>query len=498
MNRVVSILLIVGILILANLLSKQYFARLDVTANKQYTLSNATKKILKDLEDPITVQAYFSENLPVDIEKVRNDFQDMLVEYNNLSKGNIDYDFTDPSESPELEQEAVQAGIRPVLINVREKDQTTQQKAYMGAILNFGDQKEMIPFISQQTPMEYELTTAIKKMTAIDKPSIAVLSGHGEADISQIGAVVQALSIIFTVETFDMGSESVIPPRFRTAALIAPKDSFPPDHLRKLDDFLASGGKLIVAANAVEGDFSTAQGTAISNNIFDWLANKGIEVEPSFAIDSRAGSVTVQQQQGFFRMNTQVQFPYFPLVQSFGDHPAVKGLEQVIFQFVSPIRYNGDALNVFTPIVVSSEKAGIQTAPTMFDVQRKWAGNDFPLSNIIYGGVLEGVIEGSPEAKLVVFADGDFPLGDPGQGMNPDNANLLTNTIEWLSDDTGLSDLRTKAVLTRPIDDLEDGKRSFLKFLNFLLPIGLVLLYGFFRWQRNRAIRTRRMMENYT
>lgn len=497
MNRIISILLIVGIVILANLLSNQFFARFDITENNQYTLSKATKRILSDLDEPVTVQAYFSNDLPVDVEKVHRDFQDMLVEYNTLSKGNVDYGFVDPSETPELEQEAMQAGIRPVLINVREKDQTSQQKAFMGAVLSFGDQKEIIPFISQETPMEYELTTAIKKMTAVDKPSIAFITGHGEADLQQMGQVVQALSIIFTVESLDLSAEASIPPRFKAAAMIAPKDSFPPDHFRKMDEYLALGGKLVIAANAVQGDFSTAQGTAIENNLFDWLANKGIEIEPAFVIDSRSGSVTVQQQQGFFRMNTQVQFPFFPLVQNFGDHPVVKGLEQVIFQFVSPIRFNGDSMNVFSPIIESSQKSGIQRAPTFFDVQKKWAGADFPVSNVMLGGVLEGVVEGSPEAKLVVFSDGDFPLGEPGRGINPDNANLLTNTIEWLSDDTGLSDLRTKAVLSRPIDDLEDGKRSFLKMLNFFLPIAIVLLLGVFRWQRNRSRRVRRMMENY-
>ncbi len=498
MNRLISILLIIGIVILANLLSTQYFARLDITENHQYTLSSATKQILSNLEDPVTVQAYFSKNLPVDIEKVRKDFQDLLVEYNTLSKGNVDYEFIDPSGSEDEERSAMQEGIRPVLINVREKDQTTQQKAFMGAVLSFGDQKEIIPFISQETPMEYELTTAIKKMTAVDKPSVGFITGHGEPDLSRMGQAVQALSVIFSVEMIDLDAEPAIPARFRAVAMIAPVDSLPPAHLGKLDDYLAMGGKLLVAMNAVTGDFSTAQGTAVESNLFAWLAEKGIRVEPSFVIDSRSGSVTVQQQQGFFRMNTQVQFPYFPLVQSFGDHPVSKGLDQVIFQFASPIQFAGDSMSQFTPIIRSSDRAGIQQAPTFFDVQRKWSNSDFPMSNIVMGGVLEGVIEGSPEAKLVVFTDGDFPQGEPGRGINPDNANLLTNAIEWLSDDTGLSALRTKAVLSRPIDELEEGRRTFLKFLNFFLPIGLVLLFGIFRWQRNRSKRMRRMVENYT
>jgi hypothetical protein len=96
-----------------------------------------------------------------------------------------------------------------------------------------------------------------------------------------------------------------------------------------------------------------------------------------------------------------------------------------------------------------------------------------------------------------VFGDGDCPISQGGRGANPDNVSLLVNTIEWLSDDTGLSALRTKGVSSRPIDTLEDGKRTFLKFLNFFLPIVLALGYGIFRSQRNRSIRMRRMQERY-
>lgn len=98
--------------------------------------------------------------------------------------------------------------------------------------------------------------------------------------------------------------------------------------------------------------------------------------------------------------------------------------------------------------------------------------------------------------RLIVFTDGNFPVSG-GRAVNPDNVNLLVNAIEWLSDDTGLSTLRTKGVSSRPIDEIEDGKRNFLKYLNFFLPIALALAYGIFRSHRSRARRMRRMQERY-
>ncbi len=73
----------------------------------------------------------------------------------------------------------------------------------------------------------------------------------------------------------------------------------------------------------------------------------------------------------------------------------------------------------------------------------------------------------------------------------------MVNSIDFLSDDTGLIDLRTKGVTSRPLDQVEDGKKAFLKWLNFLLPIVLILVYGIFRMQQKRNLRVKRMEQGY-
>ena len=152
-DRRISILLVIGIVAVVFLLSRQYFVRIDLTEDKQFTMSKATRNILHQLEDPVTVKAYFSENLPADFERVRIDFQNLLFEYNNISKGKIDYRFINPGTDPAVEQEAMQNGVQPLLINVREKDEASQKKAFMGAVVEAGTQKEIIPFIGRESPM---------------------------------------------------------------------------------------------------------------------------------------------------------------------------------------------------------------------------------------------------------------------------------------------------------------------------------------------------------
>ena len=103
-----STILVIAILLMVNLLGDQFFFRLDLTEDKQYTLSKATKDILKNLEDPVTVKAYFSENLPSNVSQAKNDVLDYLTEYSRISNHNLVYKFIDPSSDDKLEAEAMQ------------------------------------------------------------------------------------------------------------------------------------------------------------------------------------------------------------------------------------------------------------------------------------------------------------------------------------------------------------------------------------------------------
>ncbi|MEX2589416.1 MAG: hypothetical protein WD334_04365, partial [Chitinophagales bacterium] len=97
----------------------------------------------------------------------------------------------------------------------------------------------------------------------------------------------------------------------------------------------------------------------------------------------------------------------------------------------------------------------------------------------------------SKKSKLILFGDGDFPvngLGQQARELNKDNVSLFVNAVEWLSDDTGLNELRTKGRSSRPITaELEDRDRNIIKYANFITPLFLVIIYGLIRaWLRKR------------
>ena len=137
-----------------------------------------------------------------------------------------------------------------------------------------------------------------------------------------------------------------------------------------------------------------------------------------------------------------------------------------------------------TNLAFTSDQSGATPLPVVIDINKKWAESDFPESNQSVAVAVKDL-----PGKLVVVGSGDFIVnGNPGQQqqqVNPDNINFAANAIDWMSDDSGLNDLRTKGVTSRPLAAVDDGTKQLLKYGNFLLPILLLLGYGFFRRQGN-------------
>ncbi len=493
-----TILLILGILVLINILAAKYFFRLDFTEDKRYTLSNATEELLSELAEPVTIRAYFSRNLPPQLDNIRRDFRDMLVEYNQASNGMLVYEFVDPLNEENGEMKAQQAGIMQMQVQVREKDQMKTQIAYMGAIIEMGELKESLPVIQSSSGLEYFLTSSIKKLSVIDKPLVGLLTGHGESGIKNISQAARDLSVLYQVEDVSLTDSTYELAKYSTLVILGPTDSIPESQLNQLTNYVSQGGDLLVAINRVDVDMNSGynMGRAINTGLESWLKRIGVNVNDNFVLDASAATVMVSRQQGPFTVQQPMLFPYIPRIVSFGEHPVASGLEQVILNFVSSIDYSGDSLINYTPILFSSKQSATKQASSFIDLGYEWTENDFPLKKLSLGAVLEGPILGA-NSKLVVVGDANFPLSEEQQQVNPDNINLLVNAIDWLSDDTGLLELRTQGATARPIEEMEDFNRSLIKYLNFLLPILLAVGYGIFRTQRNRILRTKRKEEGY-
>ena len=494
-----TLLLLTIIVVVINIISAKWFFRIDLTEDHQYSLSQVTKNILNDLDETVTVTAYFTKDLPPNLQKVKQDFKDLLIEYAKRSGGKVAYKFVNPNGDTKIEREAMQAGIRPVLLNARDKDQIKQQKIYMGANVMLGTKAEAIPFLSANQSMEYTLTSAIKKLAVKNKPVIGFITGNGEPTVNEMPQAMEALSVLYKVEPVTI-TDSTHLSKYKTLALVNPQDSISPVVFNKLDDYLAGGGHLFIDMSRVKADFQTLKGTALNTGLETWLSNKGIVVNPDFVIDERCGSVGVNQRQGSFSFTTQVKFPYMPLIANFADHPITKGLEEVIMQFPSSIDFKGDTSVQYTPLAFTSEKSGKMKAPIWFDIQKRWTMADFTGQKIPVAALFNGKINGKSSSEIVLITSGEMAVNGSGRGqrkINEDNVNLFVNSIDYLADDTGLIGLRTKLIKSRPLAEVSEGKALFLKWLNFLLPVLLIILYGIIRAQYRKNQRIKRMEEDY-
>ena len=502
---ITNLLVVIAIVVVLNLIFYNLFFRLDFTADQRYTLSNATKNELADLQDVVTVSAYFSEDLPPRLKNVKDDFEDMLIEYERRAGDNLVYEFLNPNESEETEAEAQQKGIGPVMVQVQERDQASQMRAYMGVILSMGDQNEIIPLIRPGTNIEYSLTTAIKKLTLTEKPAVAFLQGHGEIPMNNMWQLLEQLRVLYNPEEYTMTDTTMIPARFRAVIIANPQDTLPQSHLNQLDAYLQQGGSVYLAYSNLQADLNQGYlGMRPEIGLRQWLGNKGISLDDKYAIDVNCGAITVAQQSGPFTFNTQVEFPYFPIISSFPEHPVGSGLESIILPFVSTITMSpADSSILITPIAVTSEQSGSVDAPVMVDIQREWTEDDFNQENLPVAVAAEGALAGNGASRMIVVSNGEFFIngqpqpGQQPQQINPDNVSFVSNGIDWLSDDTGLVELRTKGVTNRPLEPVEDGTRLLLKWGNVLVPVIIILLVAFIRNQQYQARKRKWLQGQY-
>lgn len=489
-----SLLAFFAVLVVVNLLAIRFFFRIDLTEDKRYTLSNATKDILQDLEDPVTVTVYFTKDIPQEVASVRNEFQDLLIEFASRSRGMVAYEFIDPNKDTETERRAQEAGIQPIMITKNEKDQQVQQRAYLGAVVSMGEAKEIIPIIQSGSAMEYSLSTSIKKMAVMEKPAIAFIQGHGEPRRTEFAQAIQNLSVLYRVDFIELNDTISLLP-YKAIAWVNPADSIPENHFIKLDEYLKTGGKLMVSLNRVNFDQQQNRGFAANTGLETWLEEKGILVSPEFITDSRCGSVTVPQRVGNMQFNTQLSFPYFPIISKYADHPISSGLGPIALQFASPVSYVGDEQDAFTPLAFTSEQSGSVNVPMFLNLEKQWKESDFPDKYIPVAGLIK-----TSNYQMIVVGDGDFSLNGSGQNqrrIGDDNVRFFVNSLDFLSDDTGLIELRNKGITPRLIEEVDDSKRITLKWANFLIPLILTLIIGLYRMQRNRSIRNKRREGSY-
>ncbi len=484
----IAVLSIIGIVILVNFFSYKIFTRLDLTQNKEFSVSAVTKNTLKNLDDVVNVKVYFSKNLPSQFISLRENVGDILDAYANYSSGNVRVEFIDPSGDEELVSTLYAQGIPELQFEVYEKDQLQLVRGYMGMSIEYGSDSEIIPVVQDTKSLEYKITLAIKKLTSGELIKLGLLNAYGSLNREALGAGIAKLEELYEVVDVDLVNVEEIDSSLKTLIIASPKEEVPEVDLMKIDAFVAKGGKLLVLDEGVvinEG----LQAVDKNNGLNGLLAKYGIKINNDMVLESKENSGIASFNQGFFTFQTN--YSYWPKIARNGfdqDNSAVSKLENVILQWASSIDIDetklGENYNV-SYLAKSSNKSWRQLGQYDLNPQQAFAPSETQVSNLAVDVSAKFRspydIEDSVFSRILVVGDSDFVSGN--LASMGDNLVFFQNITDSLSLDGDLIEVRSKGITSRPIKtDISDGQKSLIRYLNVFGITVLVVAIGLSRY----------------
>lgn len=492
-----AIVLVGLILVVLNLIGLGLFGRLDLTDDDVYSLSGASIELVEGLEDPVTITAFFTDDLPAPYSTNRRFLKDKLDDYRAYGGRNVQYRFVDPNASDDARQDAERLGIPPVQIQVIESDNVQLKNAYMGVALQYGGKREVIPVVQDLSTLEYDLSSALRRLTRDALPVVGFLSGHGEpSPFQDLRTLHQALQRDYQVRTVTV-RDAALSERPDVLLVVAPTDSLPEAHLRALDDYLMGGGRLGVLLNRVSANLQFGQASELTTGLEGLLEHYGARVSPDLVMDEQSSVVSMRRQEGFFNFIQQIQYPFFPIATSFNpEHVAVNGLRDVMFYYASSLDTSAAVPEgvVRTPLVYSSPRSAVQEG--FFMIQPAMIGEpSYREGPYLLAAALTGTFPGaygagrtSTPTRLVVVGDGDF-ANESVVGQIQGNLLFGLNLVDWLAQDDALLAIRTKTIEPRQLAFVAEAARPWIKYANMIGPVLLVAAFGLLRWRRRKQRR---------
>jgi gliding-associated putative ABC transporter substrate-binding component GldG len=484
----ITVLIIIGILIMVNFFSYQIFYRFDLTQNKDYSISKTSKQAVAKLDDIVNVKAYFSSNAPSQYINLKQEVGDILDEYSTYSGGKIKVQFLDPTDDT-VKQELYMAGIPELQFNVMEKDKIQVVKGYLGMIIQYGSKKETIPVVQDTNNLEYQITLAIKKLTAETLPVLGLLTSNGApSKENEIKTAYAELSKLYEIKDVDLKTDTEISKDITTLLIVGPNQKFSEKEMKMIDKFLMSGKSIMVAMDGV----SIGEGLQASSNNTDLetlLKKYGIKFNHDLVLDAVSGQASFSQ--GFISFS--LNYPFWPKVtrdRFDADNAAVAKLESAVFPWVSSINLLNDAIDKSNKISVLAEttnKARLQENNYNLNPQLDFnSAQKEGLYNlaISVSGKFKSAYgkEETSKGRLIVIGDSDF-MRDSFLRSNPDNLLLFQNLVDSLSLDEDLINIRSKGVSERPIKEgLSDGTKAAIRYTNIFGLTMLVIAFGVFRY----------------
>lgn len=542
---------VIGALLLLNFLAQQFFFRLDLTEEKRYTMSAATKQLLENLKEPVNITVYLDGDFPPAFRRLQQATRETLNEMQIYGGSNLHYVFVDPSAAGtekarnEYYETLLKKGLRPTNLGANENGQRVEKIIFPWATVSIGDREQQVLLLrgNQAAPadvrlnqsiegLEYELASAIRRLTPGARKRIGVVEGHGELSNLEAGDLIGSLQQYYDVFRVDLAKLRPQDLKTLSAVIVAkPATAYSEPEKFKLDQFITQGGNALFFVDAMRVNLDSAnRGGMLSFplqlNLEDLLFKYGVRINPDLMLDLNSGVIPLVT--GMMGDKPQVEpmpWQFYPLINNFSPHPITRNLDAVYTKFVSSI----DTVKAVgirkTPLMFTSRYTRVLPAPVPINLNdarlppdpKLYKQRFMPVGYLLEGqfrslyanraqpGTTQYQPEKSPlarPAKVLVIPDGDFVRNevDPKTGRpfrlgydrlaNTEFANreLVLNAVDYMLDETGLIAVRGKQITLRPLDKVKvAAQRSQWQLLNLVAPLALLGLFGLARaWWRKR------------
>ncbi len=444
-NATLVTIAVIGILVLLNFLADRHFRRLDLTAEKQFTLSKQTVQILAGLKDPLTVTAFMTPNYAS-----TQQVEDLLKEYSQHTN-KLHVQIVDPEQKPAEARQYHVTTDGTVIFQSGNRQQSTlgaDEKSFTGAIL---------------------------KVTQGQTKTVYFLTGHqerdpqdsGGANYQQIGTALQNDN--YKVDMLNLAITQTIPSDAAALIIASPMITPTAKEYQAINDYVTRGGSLMVLADP--------QSHVNMNELLQrWglKVRQDIIVDPTNALYGDVGTPLVSR------------YPYHDITKDLNGLSTFFPLASSIEEPQSP----PTGVQV-SPLVQSSAQSWGETDRTNNQVQYD-AGKDTrgPL-DLAVAATLDVPDQTDPNqtktARLVLFGDADFVANDMlttanGASGNPD---LFLNSVDWLTSDESLISIRSTPPVDRTIM-MTPGQVRVVMYTSMLFLPAVVVLAGVWVWWRRR------------
>src|SRR5690554_395505 len=531
-------------LIVLNVVGNYIFHRFDLTTDKRYTLSETTKEILDNVQEPLFIDVYLEGNFPAEFRKLQTETKQLLEEFQAYNS-NISFLFVNPMENENVAMQMAEQlyanGMKPINITVNDKGKQSQEMVFPWAVATKGEEHAKIQLLKNSFAvsteekilasvqhLEYAVTEAIYKVTTEKSKKIAIIKGIGEPIDIYIADFLTSLRDSYFIAPFTLDSVAVHPQKtlkdlqeYDLAIIAKPTKPFNENEIQVLDQFVMNGGASLWMLDYVQADMDSLHSGngemlvyGMDLNLGEMLFKYGVRINPDLVKDEMGSPIKLAiGQQGSETMYETFNWKFAPFSVSQSGHPIVKNTDGVRFDFANSIDTLKNDIQK-TVLLTSSPYATKIGAPSIVSLSRTVKEQIDPatfqqIPPIPLAVLLEGsftsvyknriipfktdnyLTDGNP-TKMIVISDGDVLKNQLDQNYQPlelgydkwtntmyGNKEFLMNAVNYLLDDNGLINLRTKEVKL-PLLNKEKvyADYSSIRTIVVALPLAILVVFG--------------------